>query len=93
MRAKLLLHERHVISEDAFVELVIWQLSSPLDGSQHGFKYRLALIFKGECILRYDNERGQGDHKHRRSKRIPYEFTDPEALINDFWKDVKTWRS
>lgn len=87
-----MLNERHIISEDAFVEMVVWRLPSPIEGCRHGFKYRIALIVKGECVLRYDNERGQGDHKHRGENRVSYDFTTPESLLNDFWKDVKTWR-
>jgi len=93
MSARLLLNERHIISEDAFVEIVVWRLPSPVTGSQHVLKYRLALIVKGKCILRYDNERGQGDHRHIGQKRAFYEFTTPEALLKDFWEDVDKWRS
>jgi hypothetical protein len=35
MNAILLLNERHVISEDAFAELVVWHLPSPVKGSRH----------------------------------------------------------
>ena len=93
MRAKLLLNERHVISAVAFVEMVVWRLPSPLEGSRHGFKYRLALVVKGACVLRYDNERGKGDHKHIGGKRILYEFTSFESLLDDFWKEVDKRRS
>ena len=64
MNAKLMLNERHTISEDAFVEMVVWRLPAPLSGSRHDFKYRLALVVNGCCVLRYDNEAGKGDHKH-----------------------------
>lgn len=87
-----MLNERHVISENTFVEIVVWRILSPVEGSQHSFKYRLALIVNGECVLRFDNERGQGDHKHLGKDRIPYEFSTAQALINDFWKDVDQWR-
>ena len=87
-----MLNERHVISEELFVEMVVSRLSSPIEGSRHSFKYRIALIVKGECFLRYDNERGQGDHKHLGKKRVAYDFSTPEGLLNDFWKDVENWR-
>jgi Family of unknown function (DUF6516) len=29
------------------------------------FKYRLALVADGICVLRYDNETGKNDHRHR----------------------------
>ena len=92
MSVTLLLDERHILSEDAFVEIVVWRLSSPLSGSRHGFKYRLALVVNGDCVLRYDNESGKGDHKHIGGEEAPYEFSTPNALLDDFWNDVDDWR-
>ncbi len=92
MPTKLILNERHVISEDAFVEMVVWRLAAPAAGSKHRFKYRLALVMRGHCVLRYDNERGKGDHKHIRGRETPYRFTTPQALLADFWDDVDHWR-
>jgi hypothetical protein len=92
MSVTLLLNERHILSEDAFVEIVVWRLSSPLSGSRHGFKYRLALVVNGECVLRYDNEAGKGGHKHIGGKEAPYGFSTPNALLYDFWNDVDDWR-
>lgn len=87
-----MLNERHIISEDAFAEMVVWRLPSPLSGSHHGFKYRLALIVNGRCVLRYDNEPGKGDHKHIGDEETPYFFTTPKALLDDFWNDAGNWR-
>ena len=88
MNAELMLNERHSVSEDAFVEMVVWRLPSPAEGSQHRFKYRLALEVGGRCVLRYDHERGEGDHKHIGEDSIPYTFTKPKSLLDDFWHDV-----
>ncbi|MGX7347355.1 toxin-antitoxin system TumE family protein [Acetobacter pasteurianus] len=38
-----------------FIELVVWEVPSPLRGSLHHYKYRLALISDGKCVLRYDD--------------------------------------
>jgi hypothetical protein len=92
MNAKLMLNERHVISEISFVEMVVWHLPSPLPGSGHPFKYRLALVVNGSCALRYDNESGKGDHKHKGEEESPYQFSSPQLLIKDFWHDVDNWR-
>ncbi len=88
-----MLNERHVVSENAFVEMVVWRLPSPVTGSRHGFKYRLAFVVSGRCVLRYDNEHGKGDHKHVGEKDMPYVFTTPQSLLLDFWNDVDSWRS
>ena len=93
MNARLMLNERRILSEDAFVEMVVWRLPSPLSGSRHDFKYRLALVVNGSCVLRYDNETGKGDHKHVGRDERPYVFTSPRALLDDFWNDVDDWRS
>ena len=87
-----MLRERHPISEVAFVEMVVWRLSSPLPGCSHAFKYRLALVVNGTCVLRYDNETGKGDHRHVGKEQQPYSFTTPEALLDDFWADAARWR-
>ena len=92
MNAKLMLRERHVISAIAFAELVVWQLPVLSPGSGHHFKYRLALVVNGVCVLRYDNELGKGDHKHKDGEEIPYQFTSPIALLNDFLQEVENWR-
>ena len=92
MRATPLLRERRVVSEGAFVELVVWQVPSPVPGSAHAFKYRLAFVVDGICVLRYDNEAGKGDHKHLGAVEVPYRFTTPTRLLADFWSDVDRWR-
>jgi hypothetical protein len=92
MKAELMLNERHIISKDVFVEMVVWPLPSPLPRSHHAFKYRLALVVKGSCVLRYDNEAGKGDHKHMGEKDRPYAFTTPQKLLDDFWKVADHWR-
>lgn len=93
MQTTPLLHERRVVAEGAFVELVVWQVPSPVPGSTHGFKYRLAFVVNGACVLRYDNEAGKGDHKHIGGEQSPYSFTTPAQLLEDFWNDVDHWRS
>ena len=89
MRAEPLLDERHVLSETAFAELVVWRVPAPVRGSAHRLRYRLALVVEGTCVLRYDNEPGKGDHRHVGGKEEPYSFSTPEQLLADFWTDVK----
>jgi hypothetical protein len=89
MAAELMIDERHVLAEDAFVEIVVWRLPRGVSGSVHRFKYRLALVENGVCILRYDNEAGKGDHRHEGKDEQPYQLTTPEALLAAFWSDVE----
>lgn len=93
MKAELLLSERHILNEDAFVEIVVWKVPQPVRGSAHDFEYRLALVVQRVCVLRYDNEAGKGDHRHLGEDEMPYAFSDFRALLADFWADVDRSRS
>lgn len=92
MMAELLFSERHVLAENRFVEMVVWRVPEPVAGSRHHFRYRLALIVDDRCVLRYDNESGNGDHRHDGAAESPYRFTTPQNLFDDFWHDVDRWR-
>jgi hypothetical protein len=91
MKAIELVQTRIVYSQKAFAELVLWQLPSPLPGSPHRFKYRLAYVVGSMCVLRYDNESGKGDHRHVGGREESYEFSTPEELIADFEQDIARW--
>jgi hypothetical protein len=91
MKAVELVRTRIIYSETAFAELVLWQLPASLPGSSHQFKYRLAYVVRGECVLRYDNEAGKGDHRHYGSKESGCVFTDPDELIAAFQADIARW--
>lgn len=86
-----LLRQRIVFSENQFAELVLWRLAQPVMESGHSFKYRLAYVVNGKCVLRYDNEAGKGDHRHWDNQEIKYEFTTPEQLLADFQQDIERW--
>jgi hypothetical protein len=89
MDAELLLDRRDVLSEVAFIERVVWLLPRRLPGSPHRFKYRLALVVGGECVMRYDNEAGKGDHRHVGDHEEAYEFVNVDKLLSDFRADVE----
>ena len=91
MKAVQLISTRITYSESAFAELVLWRLPKAVEGSVHGFKYRLAYVVRGECVLRYDNEAGKGDHRHVGGTESTYAFTSPEQLIADFQRDIERW--
>jgi hypothetical protein len=92
MKAVPLMHERHVLDERSFVEIVIWRLPAKKMRTAHSFKYRLTYVVDGLCVLRYDNETTKGDHRHIGDREEPYDFRTPEALLDDFWSDVARWR-
>jgi hypothetical protein len=90
--SRLLLRERHVLSENSFAEMVIWQLPRRLPGSAHRFKYRLAFVVDEVCVMRFDNETGKGDHKHVAEQEVAYVFESLEQLVADFWDEIDRWR-
>jgi hypothetical protein len=92
MKAEALVQERYILAEDAFAEIVIGRVPQALKGSSHRFKYRLALVVAGQCVLRYDNEAGKGDHRHAGDFESTYSFSSYEKLLADFWADVDAWR-
>lgn len=91
MKARKLIQRRVVLSETAFAEIVIWQVSAAVPGSGHQFKYRLAYVVDGECVLRYDNESGKGDHRHLYGREEPYPFSHPRQLMADFFESIARW--
>ncbi len=91
MEARELLRHRIVYAEDRFAELVLWQIPRPLSGSSHAYKYRLAYVVSQECVLRYDNEAGKGDHRHWGDDESAYTFSTPQKLLDDFRQDIERW--
>lgn len=91
MRAVALTRRRVVVAADAFVDLVVWRLPEPLAPSTHCFKYRLAYVVGGECVVLYDNERGKGDHRHVGKSERPYRFVSADRLMADFGADIERW--
>lgn len=87
----LLLRTRIAYSEASFAELVLWWVPTPVAGSTHAFKYRLAYIVDGECVVRYDNEVGKGDHRHFGERESAYVFETPDKLVADFQTDIARW--
>jgi Family of unknown function (DUF6516) len=91
MKAIELIRSRILYSEFAFAELALWRLPAPPEGSLHNFKYRLAYMVRGECVLRYFNGTGKGDHRHFGGKENACVFTTPEKLVADFQNDIVRW--
>jgi len=91
-KAALLAHTKDVRSDGSIVEVVVWELPEPLAQSAHPYKYRLYYGAGGDSRVRYDNERGKGDHRHIGEKEEDYTFTTIEQLLDDFERDIANWR-
>jgi hypothetical protein len=58
-----------------------------------GLKYRLHYGYPaGRTMVRYDNEKGKGDHRHIKTREKPYVFTNVEVLVADFLSDIEKIR-
>jgi hypothetical protein len=89
MKAALLAHSKEVRDDGSIVEIVIWQLPEPMPPSEHNYKYRLFYGWPGREMVRYDNERGKGDHRHVDGEEQSYVFVSVEQLLDDFELDMR----
>ncbi|MBX3077517.1 hypothetical protein KF913_26635 [Candidatus Obscuribacterales bacterium] len=93
MKATLIYKNKRILPDGSIEEMVIWKLPKATSHQPHGFKYRLNFgLADGTCLVRYDNERGKGDHKHLLDREQPYKFTTIEKLLEDFLQDEKSAR-
>lgn len=95
MKARLLVHERSLDAQGRLTEIVIWLLPKATEERPHRLKYRFFFGDReGRCLVRYDNERGKGDHRHYAGGvELPYEFKGVERLLQDFRADIDKARS
>lgn len=92
MKARLVFRYERVIGEDEVLHVVAWDVPVPVLGSAHSYKYSFAYVRDEVCVVRYDNERGKGDHRHLGDEETAYDFIDLERLERDFLRDVREWR-
>ena len=71
--------------------MVVWSLPAATMDRPHG----LYCGRSGQCIVRYDNETGKGDHRHYGEQEEAYAFVNLSTLIDDFKNDcarLAGWR-
>jgi hypothetical protein len=91
MPAVLVAQAKEIRDDGSIIEIVVWELSEPLAPSTHRYKYRLYYGAASVNRVRYDNERGKGDHRHLGDCEEDYVFTTVEKLLADFESDVNGW--
>lgn len=89
MAAQLITQRKLVLDGGALIEINVWELPTPVPPCQHLYKYRLYFGKDGTCFVRYDNERGKGDHRHVGDTETAYVFSTLDTLLRDFYEDVK----
>jgi hypothetical protein len=92
-KAKLRYRQKLAYPDGAIREMVLWQLPRADKERPHSLKYSLYYgTATGECVIRYDNERGKGDHRHYGDYEEAYAFTTEERLVKDFLADIRRHR-
>ena len=91
-KATLIFHRKRIFDDGSISEIRLWQVPSPVRGSDHAFKYSLFYGRPGERWIGYDNEAGKGDHRHFNGWESDYAFTSPGQLMADFVADVAAWQ-
>ena len=88
MKATQIYRKREMLPNGLLIEAVVWHVPKPVPGCAHSYKYRLYAGRAGQCLVRYDNERDKGDHKHIGAVEAPYAFMSVDRLMADFIDDV-----
>lgn len=91
MKATLLARSKEIRDDGSIVEVVIWAVPEPLLPCKHLFRYRLFYGTPDQERVRYDNERGKGDHRHINGQEWPYAFVSAERLLDDFERELQNW--
>ena len=84
--AWLLLHEKQVDEDGSIIEMKIWSIPERFPHSSR-VKYGLVYVREGRRLLGYDNAHGR-DHRHYLGESQPYRFTNVQALLIDFRRDL-----
>ena len=97
MKAQLLFRDKYIYRDGAIREMMIWQLPEPNTERPHALKYRLYYGQSGQCLVRYDNERGKGDHRHYADNQgslceEDYTWVSVQQLVADFRADIERIR-
>ena len=71
MSAERIFYDKTLFPDGLIVEMVIWKLPKLTKDRPRRLKYRLFYGRDGLRIVGYDNERGNGDHKHINEVEVP----------------------
>ena len=92
MKAELIFRDSYIYHDGAIREMVIWRIPITEPERPHGLKYRLFYGYPQKCLVRYDNERGKGDHRHYMGTESLYRWVSVQQLVLDFQKDIDELR-
>lgn len=87
----MLVNRKVVLNDGSIIQAVVRELAEPLPKSKHSYKYRFYYGKEGRSLVRYDNERGKGDHRHYPEGDESYVFTSLDKLLSDFIRDIERY--
>ncbi|MFH1587201.1 MAG: DUF6516 family protein [Candidatus Diapherotrites archaeon] len=85
--ADLLRRNKKQLDKYSFIEYRIYSVPESEDFPD-GVKYSMNFVIKEECVLRYDNERGKGHHRHLGEVESKIQFKSINILIKNFFGEV-----
>ena len=87
-RALSVMNRKLSRDDGSILQFIVWELPGPLPGCTHRYKYRFYFGKNGIPLVRYDNERGKGDHRHYKDGEESYTLHDLNTLLRDFLMDM-----
>jgi len=78
--------------DGAICKMIILQLPKADKERPHRLKYRFFYGYPDNCLVRYDNARGKGDHRHYGDHEKNYIWVSVQQLMTDFKTDIEALR-
>ncbi|HUB11903.1 MAG TPA: DUF6516 family protein [Acetobacteraceae bacterium] len=92
-RARPIRHRKRRYDDGMILEMVLWELPSPMRGSKHRLKYAWFYRNENARLAGCDHAAGKGDHRHHGAWQEPYHVTAANQWFADFLADVRAIRS
>jgi len=89
--AYLLHKEKRELGKYEFIELKVFAVPQS-EVFAEGIKYSLSFVKNGICILRYDNEKTKGHHRHLMGEESKIQFDGIRNLMDNFLAEVRHLR-
>lgn len=89
--ARQVINERKILGKNEFAHIKAFEVPVS-EFFPEGIKYSMSFVKGGKCVLRYDNEKTKGHHRHFNEREYPLRFTDLQTLKMDFLNEVDRHR-
>jgi hypothetical protein len=83
-------HNERLSQDSSTATPTVSEMLTP-EVQKHTCPHKLIEALDDVCVVRSDNEAGQGDHRHVAGKESAYQFETPNKLIAAFQRDIARW--